>query len=278
MWIDTHCHLDALDAEALPAAARAAKAEVSLIVIPAVARTNFAQVAQLAASLEGGAVYALGIHPIFVPQADLGDLIALRAEVEAALRNQSDPRFVALGEIGLDFFVPALTGAEMRAKQEYFFREQLKIARDFALPVLLHVRRSQDVVLKHLRQIPPFGGIAHAFNGSLQQAHAYIDLGFKLGFGGAMTFTRALQIRRLALELPLSALVLETDAPDMAPSWLHPAPNSPEQLPAIGAVLADVRGIGLSDVAAATTANARAVLPRIGPFLPAPMAHTGTER
>jgi len=268
MWIDTHCHLDALGGEAMPAAARASKAGVALIVIPAVARANFAEVAQLAASLDGGAVYALGIHPIYVPQAVPDDLIVLRAAVEAALLTRPDPHFVALGEIGLDFFVPSLTSVEMRAKQEYFFREQLKIARDFALPVLLHVRRSQDVVLKHLRQIPPAGGIAHAFNGSVQQAGAYLDFGFKLGFGGAMTYPRALQIRRLARDLPMEALVLETDAPDMAPRWLHPAPNSPEQLPAIGAVLADVRGIGIEDVAAATKANARATLPRIAPFIP----------
>jgi TatD DNase family protein len=265
MWIDTHCHLDALDAA--PAEAAAARAEgVALIVIPSVARTNFAPVAQLAASLDGHAVYALGIHPIYVPQALPGDLIALRSMVEAALQDRPDPRFVALGEIGLDFFVPALTGPEMREKQEFFFREQLKIARDFALPVLLHVRRSQDVVLKHLRQIRPAGGIAHAFNGSLQQAQAYIDLGFKLGFGGAMTYPRALQIRRLARDLPLDALVLETDAPDMAPCWLHgKSKNSPAELPAIGAVLADVRGIGSIEVAQATKANALAVLPRIGP-------------
>jgi TatD DNase family protein len=263
MWIDTHCHLDALDAAAAPAARAAG---VALIVIPAVATSNFAQVAQLAASLDGGAVYALGIHPIHVPQADPLDLVALRSRVEAALQHRPDPRFVALGEIGLDFFVPALTSAEMREKQEYFFREQLKIARDFALPVLLHVRRSQDVVLKHLRQIRPTGGIAHAFNGSFQQANAYIDLGFKLGFGGAMTYPRALQIRRLARDLPLDALVLETDAPDMAPSWLQAGvANSPGQLPAIGAVLAEMRGIGLNEVAMATSANARAVLPRIGP-------------
>jgi TatD DNase family protein len=133
--------------------------------------------------------------------------------------------------------------------------------------VLLHVRRSQDVVLKHLRQIRPAGGIAHAFNGSLQQANAYIDLGFKLGFGGAMTYPRALQIRRLARDLPLDSLVLETDAPDMAPSWLPAGfDNSPAQLPAIGAVLADIRGVSSNEVAQATKANARFVLPRIGPL------------
>ncbi|HEX7986030.1 MAG TPA: TatD family hydrolase, partial [Duganella sp.] len=127
----------------------------------------------------------------------------------------------------------------------------------------MHVRRSQDVVLKHARQIRPSGGIAHAFNGSFQQAQAYVDLGFKLGFGGAMTFTRALQIRRMAAELPLEAIVLETDAPDISPSWIHPGRNSPDQIPRIGAVLAELRGISAEEVAEATSANARAVLLRM---------------
>ncbi|MEC5161075.1 MULTISPECIES: TatD family hydrolase [unclassified Janthinobacterium] len=261
MWIDTHCHLDAHEfgSESQQVAARAAAQGVSMIVIPAVERANFAVVAQLAAGV-GNASYALGIHPIYVPQADEADLLALRAAVEAALHER---RFVAIGEIGLDFFIPTLAEPAMRAKQEHFLREQLKIARDFALPVLLHVRRSQDVVLKHARQIRPAGGIAHAFNGSFQQARGYIDLGFKLGFGGAMTFTRALQIRRMASELPLSSIVLETDAPDISPSWLHPARNSPEQLPRIGQVLAELRGVDVAAIAAATSANARSALPRM---------------
>ena len=262
MWIDTHCHLDAQEfgAEAAALALRARGQGVSMIVIPAVDRANFPLVARLAASV-GHASYALGIHPICVPHAAEEDLAALRAAVAAAM---SDSRFVAIGEIGLDFFIPRLNVPAMRDKQEHFLREQLKIARDFGLPVLLHVRRSQDIVFKHVRQIRPNGGIAHAFNGSFQQARGYIDLGFKLGFGGAMTFTRALQIRRLARELPLESIVLETDAPDMAPSWLHPARNSPEQLPRIGQVLAELRGIDVDEVAAATTANARAALARMG--------------
>ena len=194
------------------------------------------------------------------------DLVALRAAVEAAL---DDPRFVAIGEIGLDYFIPMLCEPAMREKQEFFFREQLRIARDFELPVLMHVRRSQDQVLKHVRQIRPPGGIAHAFNGSFQQAQTFIDLGFKLGFGGAMTFTRALQIRRLATTLPLDAIVLETDAPDISPAWIHPARNSPEYLPAIGAVLAELRGMALEEVRAATMANAIAALPRLAAVLPA---------
>jgi TatD DNase family protein len=261
MWIDTHCHLDAHEfgGESASEAQKARAQGVGMIVIPAVETANFPIVAQLAASIDNGC-YALGIHPIYVPNAREDDLRVLREQVAASM---ADKRFVALGEIGLDFFIPMLTEPAMREKQIFFFREQLKIARDFGLPVLMHVRRSQDVVLKHARQLTPAGGIAHAFNGSFQQAQAYIDLGFKLGFGGAMTFTRALQIRRMATELPLESIVLETDAPDISPSWIHPGRNSPDQIPRIGAVLAELRGISVEEVAQATTANAKQALTRI---------------
>ena len=261
MWIDTHCHLDAGEFAGGQGAlsSAAAQAGVALIVIPAIAVFNFARVAELARQYPN-CVYALGIHPLLTPKADDGDLDILQRAVEAAL---DDPRFVAIGEIGLDYFVPELQQGALRAKQERFFADQLKLARQYDLPVLLHVRRSQDIVLKYLRRHPVPGGIAHAFNGSFQQAERFIALGFKLGFGGAMTFPRALQIRRLASALPLEALVLETDAPDIAPAWLHPAPNTPQQIPRIGEVLAALRGIAPQAVAQATAANARAALPRL---------------
>jgi TatD DNase family protein len=262
MWIDTHCHLDAHEfaGEGDAVAERAAQQGVSWIVIPAAERANFGAVAALA-QRHPNCAYALGIHPMYVPQAEESDLTALRDAIPAALR---DARFVAIGEIGLDFFVPGLCDTPMREKQEHFYSEQLKIARDFDLPVLLHVRRSQDTVLKYLRRIKVPGGIAHAFNGSRQQAQTFIDLGFKLGFGGAMTFTRALQIRRLAAGLALDSIVLETDAPDISPAWLHPGRNSPEELPRIGQVLADLRGVPVSTIAQVTSGNARHVLPRLG--------------
>lgn len=261
MWIDTHCHLDAHEfgAQSLEVAAQAAQAQVSMIVAMAIERGNFATVADLAARAPNVS-YALGIHPICIPQAQDEDLDALRAQVAAAL---DDPNFVGVGEIGLDFFIPQLCEPDMRAKQERFLREQLRIARDFGLPVFMHVRRSQDQVLKHVRRIRPPSGIAHAFNGSFQQAQNFIDLGLHLGFGGAMTFTRALQIRRLASELPLSAIVLETDAPDIAPSWIHPGRNSPDQLPAIGAALAALRGLGVDEVREAVRRNTLAAIPRL---------------
>lgn len=264
MWIDTHCHLDASEfaGEEGEVAERAGQQGVDWIVIPAVACVNFERVAQLAQQLPN-CTYALGIHPIFVPQAKEDDLARLREAVAAAI---TDRRMVAIGEIGLDFFVPGLKETPLREKQEYFFSEQLKIARDFDLPVLLHVRRSVDIVLKHLRRIAVPGGIAHAFNGSFQQAEQFIGMDFKLGFGGAMTFDRALQIRRLATQLPLEAIVLETDAPDIAPMWVHPGRNSPEHLPRIAAVLAQLRGMApddLNDLAQITSANARVALPRL---------------
>lgn len=265
MWIDTHCHLDAAEfaGEADTVAARSLQEKVSMIVIPAIARDNFAAVADLA-HRHGNCSYALGIHPILLPHAQESDLAALREMVAAAV---DDDRFVAIGEIGLDFFVPALTTSAMREKQEFFYAEQLKIARDFGLPVLLHVRRSQDSILKYLRRITVPGGIAHAFNGSFQQADTFIKLGFKLGFGGAMTFPRALQIRRLAATLALDAIVLETDAPDISPAWLHPQRNSPEQLPRIGQILAELRDMSPAAVAGMTSANALAAIPRLGKLL-----------
>jgi TatD DNase family protein len=261
MWIDTHCHLDAgeFGEQGSATAARAAQAGVARIVVPSVEVRNFSVVAQLAKATPG-CHYALGIHPMCVERAEACDLDRLRSVIESAI---DDERFVAVGEIGLDFFVPQLREGVLREKQEHFYSEQLKIARDFGLPVLLHVRRSQDIILKYLRRIAVRGGIAHAFNGSRQQAETFIGLGFKLGFGGEMTYTRSLQIRRLASELPLDAIVLETDAPDIPPAWEQPGHNTPEHLPRIGAVFAELRGLTPEQAADATTANAHAVLPRL---------------
>ena len=226
-----------------------------MIVVPAVGVSYFDRVAALSLAYPG-CVYALGIHPMYVQHADEADLATLRARVQVAM---ADPRFVGVGEIGLDFFVPGLD----RQRQMKFFAEQLRIARDFDLPVILHVRRSQDEILKQLRIFKPKSGIAHAFNGSLQQAQAYLKLEFALGFGGAMTFTRALQIRRLASQLPDTAHVLETDAPDISPAWLHPARNSPAELPRIADCFAELRGQSIDAVVRTTGANALRVLPRL---------------
>lgn len=213
MLIDTHCHLDAaeFDTDRSEVIRHALEAGVQAIVIPAVERANFAVVRELAGQVAGGA-YALGIHPLYVQRADDADLDALRDAIRQSL---GDPRFVAIGEIGLDFFVPEIASGEPRARQERFYAAQLAMAAEFKLPVLLHVRKSQDILLKYLRRHERIGGIAHAFNGSAQQAQAFVEQGFALGLGGAMTYERALQIRRHATEVDLRHLVLETDAPDI---------------------------------------------------------------
>ena len=267
VWIDTHCHLDAPEFDADRDAVRQqARAQgVAHCIIPAVERSNWATVRALAH--QQGDSYALGIHPLYTPRAQDDDLQWLGQELQA---HHADPRLVAIGEIGLDYFVPGLDPA----RQERFYRAQLQLARRFDLPVILHVRRSADKLLKGLRDLPVQGGIAHAFNGSLQQAQAFIALGFKLGFGGAVTFDRALQLRRLAAELPLEALVLETDAPDIPPHWRYvtaaeraagaaPARNSPAELPCIGAVVAGLRGMAPEALARACRDNACTALPRL---------------
>lgn len=277
-WIDTHCHLDAPEfgADAAAARAQARAAGVAHCVLPAVEVANFGAVRALAHA--HGDSYALGIHPLYTPCAHEADLQAL---AEALARGRDDPHLVAVGEIGLDGFVPGLD----MARQQAFYRAQLRLARDAGLPVVLHVRRSADLLLKGLREVPVAGGIAHAFNGSLQQARAFVDLGFKLGFGGALSFERALQLRRLATGLPLDALVLETDAPDIPPHWLYRSAaqraqglpqgrNSPAELPRIGAVLAGLRGLRPEALAEATWANAQVALPRLRALLAPPAIPT----
>lgn len=278
MFIDTHCHLDAPEFGPSRAVIRAeaARQQVHLCVLPAVEVANFETVRTLAHA--AGDSYALGIHPLYVKAAQDEDLDRLDTALQ---QYRDDPRLVAVGEIGLDLFVPELCLEPLRARQTHFFVAQLKLARKYGLPVLLHVRRSVDQVLKGLRTVArgEWHGIAHAFNGSEQQAQNFIDLGFKLGFGGALTYERALQLRRLAANLPLESIVLETDAPDMPPHWLYKTArqrdagevqgiNTPAELPRIAAVLAELRGLSGVDLAAATTRNALAALPKLSGLVP----------
>ena len=267
MWTDTHCHLDApefeSDREAVIARARAAG--VSMQVLPAVQVAHFDAVRTLAHA--HGLAYALGIHPLYVDRAADEDLDRLQAALQ---RWRDDPRLVAVGEIGLDHFVPGLD----RARQERFYTAQLRLARAAGLPVILHVRRSADALLAGLRRVPVAGGIAHAFNGSAQQAQAFVARGFALGFGGTLSYERSLNIRALAASLPAHAPVLETDAPDIPPHWLYRSAaeraagavsgrNEPAELPRIAPFLAEARGWTLAECAQQTTANACAVLPRL---------------
>jgi TatD DNase family protein len=259
MWIDSHCHLDApeFDADRDDVVVRTSAAGVTTIINLPGHIDHFAQ-AKLTRE-KYGCITGFGIHPMWVAgpggTSAREHIAILREWVE---REKPD----LIGEIGLDFFIPNFNQAE----QEWFYVEQLKIARDFDLPVSLHVRRSQDVLLKHLRRIKVRGGFAHAFNGSAQQAAEFVKLGFCLGFGGTATFPQANQVRRLLREVPIENIVVETDAPDIPPSFLSTmgshARNSPEFLPRIGEMLAEVRGMDVEAFADATTANVRRLLYR----------------
>jgi len=267
MWIDTHCHLDAdaFDLDRDQVLARAKEGGVSMLVIPSVEAAGFAGVAELAHRY--GYAYALGIHPLYTPRAADADIDRLRAALDAA---RDDPRLVAVGEIGLDYVVDGLDPE----RQEWFYAQQLKLARQFRLPVILHVRRSADGLLKYLNRHEVIGGIAHAFNGSEDQALRLIARGLKLGYGGAMTYDGSLRIRQLAATLPDDAWVLETDAPDIPPQWRRKEAasprNEPGDLPAIGQVMAELRNLALNEVVRQNRRNACAALPRLTALLDNP--------
>lgn len=262
-WVDTHCHVDAPEfKDALPKIlARAAGEGVQAILLPTVQASDWDQAKGLVnqhSKYIPGLVYTLGIHPLYIKQAKEGDIDLLKSHIEQSL---DDPRFVGVGEIGLDYFVEGLDPQ----RQEFFFHAQLDLAEQFQLPVILHVRRSQDAILKALRRRKVPSGIAHAFNGSHQQAEQFVELGFKLGFGGAATYDRALQIRRLLQEMPLECIVTETDSPDIPPAWLKQEGgqfNEPALLPRIATQLAEIRGVSAETFASAVWQNAMQALPR----------------
>jgi TatD DNase family protein len=244
-WIDSHCHLQApefaADRDVVWSAARATGVDGAIL--PAVNLADCAA-ADACCARYARIFPAYGIHPLFVDTAKEAHLARLAKKLERA-------RPLALGEIGLDGWV---TNADI-SRQTLFFTAQLALAHDFDLPVILHVRKAVDAVLKHLRRFRVRGGIAHAFNGSRQQADEFLRLGFKLGFGGSLTYPGSRRIRALAQTLPGEAIVLETDAPDMPPRWLAPQRNHPAELPAIGRVLAELRATSTSAIVRLTRQN-----------------------
>lgn len=245
MLIDSHVHLDAAEfaADRDEVIDKARAAGVQGFVVPAVDRPSFDAVLALAAGRRD-VCPALGIHPMYVMGAREDDLAVLESHLARGAAR-------AVGEIGLDHFVTDIDPV----RQLDFFVAQLKLARRYDLPVILHVRRAVDPILKQLRRIGVRGGIAHAFNGSRQQAQVFLDLGFRLGFGGAMSFEGSSRIRELARTLPLSAIVLETDAPDIPPAWAQGDRNVPANLARYAALLARLRGISIDEVAETTGRN-----------------------
>ncbi len=252
--IDTHCHLDfqAFEQDRAAVLERCKLNGVTQIVVPAVSAATFKQtikVYQQYSELE----LALGLHPIFINEHQPQDLNELDE-----LISQHKP--IAVGEIGLDFFQADLTGDELKEKQTVFFTKQLIIAKQHKLPLIIHNRKAHDQCIDLLQQVGSHGGIIHAFNGSIQQAHKYLELGFVLGFGGMLTFDRSSKLRDLAKHIPLESIVLETDAPDMTVAQHKGERNSPEYLPFIQQALAEIKQLDPDAIARVTSENAKRVL------------------
>lgn len=250
--IDSHTHLDFADFDAdrgaLLADSRALG--VSRMVVLGVYQANWQRLWDLVQS-DSQLYAAFGLHPVYLDDhrpehlQQLGDWLT---------RLAGHPQVCAVGEIGLDYFLAHLD----RERQQALFEAQLQLAADFQLPALLHVRRSHAAVIASLKRFKlKRGGIIHAFAGSREEAREYLKLGFKLGLGGAATWPQALRLRKVIAELPLHALVLETDSPDMAPAMFPGLRNSPQHLPAICAALAQIIGITPEQLASASTRNAR---------------------
>lgn len=248
--IDTHCHLDVekfnLDRDEV--IARCRSMGISKIIVPAIESASWSALLKLC-DLNKGLYPALGLHPVFIQQHQPDDIIKLEQLLETVYP-------IAIGEIGLDFFIKELD----QGKQIELFEQQLLMAKKYVLPVILHVRKAHDQALQLLSKVKVKGGFCHAFNGSMQQAKKYIDLGFKLGFGGTLTYENSTKIHKLANELPLDSIVLETDAPDMVVESHRGQRNSPEYITETLAVLAKLRNEDIDIIAQQTTQNAHDVI------------------
>ncbi|MDI9335548.1 MAG: TatD family hydrolase [Gammaproteobacteria bacterium] len=263
MWIDSHCHLDAPEfSYDLPTVrAQAREHGVSHCVIPAVHQASWVTSRRIAHQF--GDRYTLGIHPLYIPADVSHTLRDLEKEIQ---KNLDDPLLVGVGEIGLDRYFQS-SNAKLQLD---LFVSQLQLAKKFSLPVIVHVRQSLDVIIQALRQVKLSGGIAHAFNGSLEQALQLLKLNFCLGFGGAVTYDRAHHLRRLLGELPDEGMVLETDAPDIPPQWvyipkesrmdLRQMRNTPLELVRIAGCVAQLRKQSGGELVAYTNQNVARVL------------------
>ncbi|MDQ0706131.1 TatD DNase family protein [Pseudomonas sp. W3I7] len=249
--IDTHTHLDFpdFDMDRREVLANSRQLGVQRMVVLGVYQQNWQRLWNLVQDDES-LFAAFGLHPVYLDEHRPADLIELG---DWLTRLHGHRQLCAVGEIGLDYFLQQLD----RERQQSLFEAQLKLAVDFQLPALLHVRRSHAAVIATLKRIRlPRGGIIHAFAGSVEEAREYIKLGFKLGLGGAATWPQALRMHKVLTQLPLEALVLETDAPDMAPAMYPGQRNSPQHLPDICKALAERMGISPSVLAETSTRNA----------------------
>ena len=245
--IDTHCHIDFadFDDDRDQVIQAAVEAHVNDIIVPAVTYESWQRTTSICEQYPQCHL-ALGLHPMFIDEHQPQHLTALNGAIE----NHSP---IAVGEIGLDFYLP--DQQLNREKQMLFFTKQLIIAKQHELPVIIHNRKAHDECLQVLQKQNLKGGIIHAFNGSIQQAKKYIELGFLLGFGGMLTYERSRKLRTLLKALPLDSIVLETDAPDMTVEQHRGQRNSPEYIPYVLAAVSEVCEIEHAEIAQITRTN-----------------------
>jgi len=247
MLVDSHCHLDAaeFDADRAQVIARARQVGVTRQVVPAVDAAEWPKLREVCAA-DAGLHAAYGLHPMYLAAHRDEHLSQLREWIE---REQP----VAVGECGLDYFVEGLD----RDLQHHYFENQLQLAREYDLPVIVHARRAVDDVIAAVRRIGGLRGVVHSYSGSEEQARQLWKSGFLLGLGGPVTYDRANRLRRLAATMPIEYLLLETDAPDQPDAGIRGQRNEPARLATVCEVIAGLRGIAVDELAAATSANAQ---------------------
>lgn len=241
-FIDTHCHFDfpPFTGDEAASIERATQAGVEKILVVATEASRFERVLALAADYD--ALYAaLGMHPMFIEQHTDAGL----EQLERCLISRPE-KLVAIGEIGLDLY----REDPQFERQQALLDAQLRLAKRYDLPVILHSRRTHDKLAMQLkRHNLPRTGVVHGFAGSLQQAQRFIDLGYKIGVGGTITYPRASKTRDVMAQLPLGALLLETDAPDMPLNGFQGQPNRPERAANVFAVLCELRAESPEEIA-----------------------------
>ena len=274
--IDTHCHLDfdAFDKDRAEVLEAAVLKGVCAIIHPAITVQNFDRVVELSQNQTQHPdlrIYpTFGLHPCFIHQHQHDDLIHLEKMIQ-----QYVP--IAVGECGLDFFMAQpetelpptdLQREQQHQKQLFLFEGQLKLARHYQLPVIIHARKSLDHVINLIKKVnamtsdqlsfvPPLRGVVHCFSGSLVQANRIMALGFYVGFGGPITYPRATRLRQLVKTLPLTHILLESDAPDQPILKEAGQRNTPKSIHAVCQEIATLRGCSFEAVAIQTTHNAR---------------------
>lgn len=259
-WFDSHCHFDfaVFDDQRESLWRRCELMGIGGLLIPAVSRQQSHGLAALCR--EKPWYFALGLHPCFMTEHNEADIDWLRQEIDSRPAG-----LVAMGEIGLDWRLADSAG--LRHAQLALFEAQLQIACDRHLPVILHVVRAHEDVLALLARYRPAGGIVHAFSGDERQARRYLDLGFVLGAGALLANTAARRFQQLIPRLPISAWVLETDAPDMKPRFWDAPHNSPLTIPLLGVILARQYRLSLPQLQQQLADNLRRSIPALTAFV-----------